>query len=173
MKGIALSSLLLSLGFALSGCLGMVAAERPRGTGSRRVMAATPDEIREGFHKYFDKANESRPSSIPPYVMTDGPDMSEAVNTNSVMGSAIVLRYKLFLSPAPEPGQTSVELLSEMPDAGGMNSPENLAKQEKLILDSISDSIELARARRGVPPAGAPPAPSPEQSAAGGKPWWK
>lgn len=172
MKPFSATVILFALGLLLSGCFGMVAPDRPRGSGSRREMNATPDEVREGFHRYFDKANESRPSNIPPYVMTDGPDMSEAVNTNSVLGSAIVLRYKLFLSPGASPSQTAVELLSEMPDAGGMNQPENLAKQEKLILDSISDSIELARARKGLPPGGTAP-PSQDRGSPDQKPWWK
>ncbi|MFI5347337.1 MAG: hypothetical protein ACHQ51_13265 [Elusimicrobiota bacterium] len=172
MKMSASAVLLISLGLGFSGCVPMIAPERPRGAGSQRVMTATPDEVREAFHRYFDKANETRPSNIPPYVMTDSPDRSEAVNTNSVMGSPIVLRYKIFLSPGPAQGQTSVELLSEMPNAGGMNQPENLAKQEKAMLDALSDSIELARARKGPPPSGAAP-PTPEPGGADQKPWWK
>lgn len=179
MKSPALAAFLISLCPLLAGCMpNMIAPDRPRGTGTQRLINGTADEVREGFHHYFKKANDSRPNSIPPYTMTDGPEMSEAVNTNSVMGTAIILRYKIFMSPGPAEGQTSAELISEMPSAGGMSEPDTLAKQEGAMLDAISDQIELARARknpsaRPAARSAAAAAPSKGEGSPEQTPWWK
>jgi hypothetical protein len=178
MKSSTPAMFLLSFCTLLAGCMpDMIAPDRPRGTGTQRLINGTADEVREGFHHYFEKANESRSNSIPAYTITDGTDMVEAVNHNSVMGTAIILRYKIFMSQGPAEGQTAVEVISEMPSAAGMNQPDNLAKLEKGVLDSISEHVELMQARKnsaGSSSAGKPAAaPSSGQGTSGETPWWK
>ncbi|MDD5628477.1 MAG: caspase family protein [Elusimicrobia bacterium] len=147
MRLVGLCALAAVLAWGLQGCA--TAPGRSRGTGTHRVIDASPEEARQALHRVFGKMGEG-------FTVSDQEDLVQAVYDNSTQGVRVRLAYKAFLSPGPNGGQTDVEMLCEIP----FSRPDALRKCESNFLGHLPDAVDLARLRRQAPSGGGERPPS-------------
>jgi hypothetical protein len=147
MRLVGLCALAAVLAWGLQGCA--TAPGRSRGTGTHRVIDASPEEARQALHRVFGKMGEG-------FTVSDQEDLVQAVYDNSTQGVRVRMAYKAFLSPGPNGGQTDVEMLCEIP----FSRPDALRKCESNFLGHLPDAVDLARLRRQAPSGGGERPPS-------------
>lgn len=119
-------------------------ARQHRGEGTRRVLAATPKELREGLRQGWEQSNGEV------YVAEEDDEhmLAKAKSVN--------FTYAVYFRPGPAAGQTEVEMLM----ASRWLKASLLREHEAKLLDHMEKGIEEKRRNKTAAPAPAAAAAS-------------